>query len=150
MVARRSAGSRLFGQVFSSVVPESHRRETMEPWLAATAISTYRVVNVSRAPGLCLFGRVSLVSSSFLEHDFLLEKKGRKTFRCCSSTGVGCLIEPVAVPNTLNESLFAEKRPFFGADYAANFSNLHPWNVVLIYHSLSRFLADVYTSNLPR
>ena len=54
---RRISVPGLFARTFSSVArpPERRRSQKREPWLAATAISTCAVVNVSRAPGLLPF-----------------------------------------------------------------------------------------------
>lgn len=54
---------RVFAKVFITLVLVVVSRNDEA---AATAINTWPVVNVSRAPGLCLFGRVSFVSLSFL------------------------------------------------------------------------------------
>lgn len=89
---------------------------------AATAINTWPVVNVSRAPGLCLFGRVSFVSFSFLFPLSLFcfsfgnscpKPTPRKRPRIpLLLRPPGCLTKPVA--DTLNELLFVQRRFFQG------------------------------------
>lgn len=108
---------RVFAKVFITLVLVVVSRNDEA---AATAINTWPVVNVSRAPGLCLFGRVSFVSLSFLFPPPLF----------CFSFGnscpkpaprkrpgvslllrpPGCLTRPVA--DSLNELLFVDRRFF--------------------------------------
>ena len=102
---RRISVPGLFARTFSSVArpPERRRSQKREPWLAATAISTCAVVNVSRAPGLLPFSPAFLSPPpppSFSPRTCRAEKLSSLSLslsfcrrRCCCF----CLIEPVAV-----------------------------------------------------